>query len=123
MSAHSSASETRLNAVLWAGVLAGPVAWLVHLQTVYVLAVWACGGRGRAALHLVTLLCLAVTAAGIASAWRRWRSVGEWPSDWGHGRESRVRMLSVLGLLAGTLFALALVAQWFAVLLLDPCPT
>src|SRR4051812_49471398 len=74
MVAHANNStDQRHDLALWLGVLAGPVAWFVHLNLAYAWGWWACGGRSLLPSHLTGLLCLAVAASGGALAWREWR--------------------------------------------------
>lgn len=107
---------------LWAGALAGPVAWFVQLQGVYALTMKACDGQTRVMLHLAALACVLLAGAGAGLSWHNWRGVRGWPSDWDQGSAARVRFLSVLGMLTGALFLVVMLAQWIAVFLLDPCP-
>lgn len=120
---HAPPLVGRSNLRLWAGLLAGPVAWLVQLQAVYALAQQVCLGLGAWTLHAATLACLLPALGGCGLAWSGWGAAGRhWPSDADEGKLARVRFLSVLGLLTGALFSLLILAQWIAVWLLDPCP-
>lgn len=103
---------------LWAGLLAGPVAWVVQLQAVYALSAWATERDRPAALHLVSLLCVAATLGGGLLAWRAWRAVGGWPTGAEAPAVGRTRYLAVLGVMTGGLFVIVIVAQWLAVVIL-----
>lgn len=107
---------------LWAGVLAGPLAWAVQLQAVYALAAPACGTGRLWPLHLTAAACLLVAAGGGWAAWRAWRAVGGWPDPSDDPATGRTRLMAVLGMMTGVLFSLAIVAQWLAVFTLPPCP-
>jgi hypothetical protein len=109
--------------VLWAAILAGPVAWSVQLQTVYAASAWVCDGGPSAFLHLASLLALAAAAAGAYTSYRAWGTVGGWPSPIDDSHAGRLRLMSVLGMFTGGLFAAAIVAQWLAAILLPVCPT
>jgi hypothetical protein len=108
--------------VLWAAVLAGPVAWAVQLQTVYALAAPAGEGWSEAPLHVVSLLCLLAAAGGGYLAHRGWRTVGGWPSGADEAATGRARLLTVLGQLTGALFAVVILAQWTAAVMLPAHP-
>src|SRR4051794_29465854 len=110
------------NLVLWFGLLGGPAAWFLQLVTVYALTVWACAHDTALVLHGAELACLLLAAGGGWTAFRSWRSVGGWPSDKDEGKEARIRLLSVVGLMSGALFTLVILASWIAVALLNPCP-
>ena len=106
---------------LWAGVFAGPVAWIFDQQMKYYLATYGCSTPGRALLHLVTLASLAVVAGGAVLAWRLWQRAGSgWP-DGGGGALARSRFMVVLGLMLCALCALLILAQWLPGLFYSPC--
>lgn len=115
------ATATRVDTrVLWAGVLAGPVAWAVQLVAVYAMAAWRCDGGPAWPLHLGSLACLVVAAGGATLAWRDWRAVGGWPGASEEVAVGRTRLMSVVGVMTGSLFVLVIFAQWLAVIVL-PC--
>lgn len=106
----------------WTGLLAGPFAWLLQLQTAYVLIPWACAHDQQGiSLHLVTLASLLLTAAGAFIAWRSWQSAGrEWPGPAG-GPIPRSRFMAVLGLCTSAFFILVIIVQGLASFILHPC--
>ena len=106
---------------LWAGVLAAPVAALVQLETNYALVIWACGAGREWALHLVSLLALALTAAGGLLSWRNWRRAGAKWEDEGAGVLPRSRFMAGVGMLISVFISLVVVAQWLAVFFYNPC--
>lgn len=106
--------------LLWVGLLAGPVAWAVQLQVVYAMAAWACDGGPGWPLHLASLFCLLAAAGGVYLSWRDWRTVGGWPGASEEVALGRTRLMAVLGMMSGTLFAIVILAQWVAVMIL-PC--
>ena len=109
------------NPALWAGVLTGPILFLVLLQVNYLLTMWSCSAGVRWPLHLATLIVLAVTVLAGLGAYRMWHRAGrEWSDNAGGGR-ARARFLSSLGLLTSSLFATVILAQWLTVMLMDPC--
>lgn len=105
-----------------AGLFVPPVAWFAALTISYFMVPWACGSAaGTVALHLVSLVMLAVAAGSGLLAWKAWRAVGDgWPGD-AVGSAERDRFLALLGTFSGGLFTLIILAQWLAVLMLDPC--
>jgi hypothetical protein len=128
VSAHPEASRTaeRLRAprgiaLLWAAVLAGPLAWLLALNLQYALVRVACTGGTTLPLHLVTVVALAVAAGGLLVGWAEWRRMGETPDPEAGGVGPRSRFMCVVGMMTGAIFALAIVAQWLGTLFLNPC--
>jgi hypothetical protein len=123
LESHTPPPEARRNLILWTGCLAGPVAWFLQLEATYALTSRACAGKSRLGLHLLSLLCLLLVAAGSWAAWRGWSAGGrEWPSGSDEGMISRARFMGVLGLMACLLCTVIICAQWIAVAILDPCP-
>lgn len=113
-------SETYPSA--WAAALAGPLAWFLNLEAVYALTPLACASGSRAGLHFTTFGCLAIAAMGAGLAWFNWVwAARSNPSDAEEGWEARVGFLSLLGLGSAALFTLLILAQWIAILVLDPC--
>lgn len=107
--------------LLWAGVLVGPVATLIQLQTNYALVLWACGSGQVWVLHLVALVALLLcTAAGLLS-WRNWRKTGAGWEDEGAGIIPRSRFMSVVGMFVSLMSAIVTIAQWVAVFVYSPC--
>ena len=107
--------------VLWACVLAGPMAALVQLQANYALVLWVCG-TGRAwSLHAVSLGALVVAAGAGLLAWRNWRRAGADWDDGGAGVLPRSRFMSAVGMLVSAHSALVVVAQWIAVFVYGAC--
>lgn len=106
----------------WMGVLAGPVAWGLHMQTNLSLVPWACKNGGLLMLHVVTVLALVVTAFGAFAAWRGWQegAAEEVETD-GGSRISRARFMGALGLLVSAMFFLVIIAQAIPSFMFHPC--
>jgi hypothetical protein len=108
---------------LWVGVLLPPAAWAAHLQFVYAGSEQVCKGNlSLATLNIVSGVCvLAALAAGVLAASLWFTSGAQWPSDTRSDLVARRRFLSAEGMLSGLLFAIVVVAQWFALVYLSPC--
>lgn len=122
----SPAAESRRPSLLseWVGLLGSPVSWLLQLQAIYSLTLWACDDGGRWPLHGAAMLGLVMATSSGMVAVRNWRLIGKgWPSDADEGRSARVRTMAALGMLSGALFSLVIVGQWLAIVMLNPCPT
>jgi hypothetical protein len=104
----------------WMGVLAGPVAWGLHMQTNLSLVPWVCKNGGEVFLHVVTILALVVTAFGAFAAWRGWLAGADAETD-GAGRISRARFMGALGLLVSAMFFLVIIAQAIPSFMFHPC--
>src|SRR4051794_816891 len=107
----------------WAAALAGPIAWFMDLEIIYALATHACTVGSRLSLHLATIGCLGAVVLAGATARVNWGYAGRRnPSDTDHGPEVQIAFLSLLGLMTASLFGVVIIAQWIAVITLDPCP-
>lgn len=108
-------------ALLWLGVLAGPIAWALQLQVNYSLMPWICGGGSMLVVHVVTVAALLLAAIGAFAAWRSWQHAGRgWPSGAGDVIE-RTRFMAVWGMVFSTLFFVLIVMQAIPSFILPPC--
>jgi uncharacterized membrane protein (DUF4010 family) len=106
---------------LWAGLLLAPAAFLVNLELGYLLVRPSCPRDDALPIHAVHALTLALALAGLAIAWRCWKTEGtRWPDDEG-GPPARTQFMAGLGVALSLLLALTLVAQWIPTFVLDPC--
>ncbi|HXH12048.1 MAG TPA: hypothetical protein VNP04_20065 [Alphaproteobacteria bacterium] len=114
-------NEPRGIALLWIGVLAGPLAWFLHQQVSYVLATLRCSDAAMLVLHVATAMALLIALAGGGIAWTSWRRTdGEWSAR-GGGTVARSRFMALGGLLLSALFFLVIVAQGLPNFFLSPC--
>jgi len=105
----------------WAGVVAGPLAWMFQQQASYLLVKFACKYGWHLPFHMVSLLALLLIVGGAFVAWHTWRQTGrEWPSGSG-GARPRSRFMAVLGLLLSGLFFVVIIAQSIPSFILSPC--
>ena len=116
----SAGDGTRIGR-LWAGVLLGPAASLLGLQTGYVLVERACATGQLLPLHLPFAGCLLVALAGGLLGWREWRGWGSRPASDQGGPEGRSRFLALLGMLSGGIFGLTVLAMCSAAFFYHPC--
>lgn len=106
---------------LWFGVLAGPAAWLLHLNVSYALVRYVCASGAGWLLHLATLAMVALAAAGGIVALRSWRKVGEPKMTGGGGTLGRTRFMSIGGLALSAFFLFVILMAWLPDLILSPC--
>jgi hypothetical protein len=104
----------------WAGLAAGPACWAINTQLNYALVPWFCG-RGLNVVPVIAAVLIAVSLAGAVWSWLAWsRYEGpslQLPEQDGHPGS----LLAGLGVAAGVLFALVIVMQGVAGLILGPC--
>jgi hypothetical protein len=106
---------------LWAGVLAGPIAWALSQQVAYLLATLDCSYGKDLALWPVMALTLLLAAGGALLSWSNWRRAGKEMPDEGGGIISRGRFMAVAGLLLGSFSVLAIVAEWLPIFFYQGC--
>jgi hypothetical protein len=116
--------EGRLTLLL-VGTLGPPALWAARLGASYLLVPYACWHGWSAALHGVTLLTLAGCLAAGWIAWRSWRGAGGEAGGGGAadagGPAVRARFMALLGVLMSAFFALVIVAEGTANVMIDPC--
>jgi hypothetical protein len=108
-------------AVLWIGILTGPIAWAGDLLVRYSLVHWSCGTQQTVVLDLISVATLLLVIGGGAVAWRALRRT---PSDapTSGGRPlNRSRFMAMFGVLTSLLFAVVVVAGAVPQWVLDAC--
>lgn len=108
-------------ALLWAGLLAGPVAWALDLTISYSIVKWTCGSQYTSVLHLITIAALLMTAAGAAASWAALQRAPSEAAEAGPRPMDRGRFMALLGLVTCALFALAMIGNALPRLMLDAC--
>jgi len=106
---------------LWAGALAGPIAWALSQQVTYLLATLDCSYGRDFPLSPVMVATLLLALGGGALSWRNWRRAGEGLPDEGRGTLSRSRFLAAGGLLISGFSALMIVAEWLPIFFYRQC--
>jgi hypothetical protein len=106
---------------LWAGVLLGPMAFLLNLQVNYTLTQELCPGGRTSILHVVTIIFLLLSAAGGLIAWLNWRGAGQTVQDESADKRTRNRFMAMVGLMISALSFLIIVAQWIPQFIFNPC--
>ncbi|PRH89066.1 hypothetical protein C5L14_00255 [Labrys okinawensis] len=102
----------------WSGLLAGPLAWATSTQLNYALVPWQCDHRVAVVLPVALLLALISLLGGASSWWAKRRSGAGLQSG---RKRSTENFIADLGILAALLFALVIVMQGSASLVLDGC--
>ena len=116
----------------WFGVLAGPIVYLMLLQTVYTLGYVACETRRTWFLHVSTLVALLIVSAGGVLGWR---AAIEDPFRLEHPetaepkslattdevRRQRSTWMSVMAAGLSALFILLILSLEFPILVLHEC--
>lgn len=135
------ASQPRLPSmrVLWFGILAGPIAWSLHLNVSYFIASLPCnttfGGSSIAGipvvdvvLALVGLALALVILAAAHGAWEGRRAIAQIPSEGGTRTDrdvpdpwSRAGFMSLIGLTLSALFLVAILVASVTLFYLHPC--
>lgn len=103
------------------GVLLGPVMALTNQELIYAANMWTCGHGYRGTMHLIPLLCLAVTIGAAITAFRDWRAVGSGVEEEEATIATRTRFLAIMGMGISLFSALVVIAQWAAIIVFEPC--
>jgi hypothetical protein len=97
--------------MLWAGVVAAPLVWLMLLQVNYILAYLTCASRSNTWLYISSAVGLALMAVIGFGAHAVWRS--DAPAARHH--------LSLVGLFMVILFTLLVIGTALPPFILHPC--
>jgi hypothetical protein len=107
-----------------AGILAGPLAWGLHLGTSYSLTETVCASGHQWLFHLVSLGALLVAAAGgliAARLWRQFAAGSTGSTNLGDEHWTRSRFMALFGMAMSAFFALAILAAWIPSWMLGAC--
>ena len=106
---------------LWTSVLVPPLVFLLNLEVSYVMVDWACNTRNDWSLHVVHVVSFALAAGAGFLGLTLLRRVRSDAPEGGGGSDPRSRLLAMLGILSGSLFAVSVFAQWMTVMVLGTC--
>jgi hypothetical protein len=113
-------------AALWAGLLTGPIAWLMLLEVNYILAYVACESRSTWFMHLAVVIALLVVATAGYGAWAA--SHGNilaaetlTPPLSDETRLQRSRWMSLAGVALSAWFLLVILAMEVPLIVLKEC--
>lgn len=98
--------------------IASATGWAAHLNISYFLVPESCGAGSKWMLHLVTVICVAVTLASAAIAWKV-RASGEATDTL--VRKARTKFMSEMVLLLALGFTVVIIAQEIPNLILRSC--
>lgn len=110
-------AEARLLVV---GMLAAPVAWLLHLAVSYALVGTTCRSGSAWIHHAVSAAALAIAIPGGWAAWKEWKST---PKDEESAPRARHRthFLAISGIVNSLFFGLIIILTWAAAFVVPPC--
>ena len=105
--------------VYWAGVALGPTAWAINLQTLYVMVPHACAKPTVATIVLSIAMAL-LAASGTLISFRATRTDAR--AEWAEAQGGRPQnFMAWIGLGSGIIFALVILNQLAATLMINPC--
>src|SRR4051812_12866113 len=119
--AEAKYTEGRGVALLWVIIVAGALAWAVHLELAFMLVPWACATGLYGYLWLVVFVALCVPALAAFVGWRIWNEAGgEWPGD-EPAPIGRIRFMAATAMVLNLMFLLAIIAQGIPEFIFNPC--
>ena len=103
----------------WIGVALGPAAWAINLQTIYAIAPHACARPTSATIILSIVMTLVATSGTLISlrGIRHHRPAERTEAQGGHARH----FMAWLGVGSGAIFALVILNQLTAAMMISPC--
>ena len=106
---------------LWILVVAAPIVVAAEMQANFVLVRQACSMQRNVSLYAVIVVAMMLTIAAAMIAISIWRRAGAtWPTEAGDVA-TRIRFISVLGILSSGMSFLVILAQGIATVHFDPC--
>jgi hypothetical protein len=103
-----------------AGLIGGPLAWGISTQLNYALSPWLCD-TSVPVVELIATVLVILSLAGALLSWRALRHLRDGPGIDAPTSYAPHRMIALVGVAAGLLFALIIAMQGTAALFLDGC--
>jgi hypothetical protein len=110
-----------LDVALWAGILAGPIAWAFDEEASYALTQRACSTGHHAIFHVITIISLLIIAGGAISAWGVFVKLPPQSDEEGGHRVDRRRFMAIGGVFLCLMFAAIVIALAIPKWVLNPC--
>ncbi len=124
-SANDEQRDQRNIALQWAGVLAGPVAWIFDEGLSYSMVQHACSTGHFYVLHVVSIVALLIGLSGVFISWKNLMTLpasreekGETP---GGSPMDRAVFMAKLGLMLSAGFVLVIIALGVPKVMMSPC--
>jgi hypothetical protein len=112
-------SSAHRNPLYGAGVALGPAAWAINLQSIYAMTPHACA-RPTWATLILSIAMASIAGSGTLMSLRAIRR--DAPSEWTEAQGGRARnFMAWLGVGNGIIFALVILNQLAAALMINPC--
>jgi hypothetical protein len=103
----------------WMGVALGPAGWAINLQTIYAITPHACAKPTAATIVLSIVTALVATSGTLISLRATCRDA---PPELAEAQGGRARnFVAWLGVGSGVIFALVILNQLAAALMINPC--
>jgi hypothetical protein len=103
----------------WMGVALGPAAWAINLQAIYAMTPHACARPTSATIVLSIVMAIIAGSGSLISLRAVRRSA---PEEWSEAQGGRARnFMAWLGVGSGVIFALVILNQLAATLMISPC--
>lgn len=108
-------------AMLIAGFLLAPFAWLLDLQVSYSLVKWVCETGRRELLLALPAGSLAIIAVASWMSWSCWTKLRDEAIETGARTVDRSYLIAVAGLAMNALFGLLILTSFAPRIFLSPC--
>ena len=106
---------------LWLLVVLGPIILAIEMEINFALVRQACSAQRNLVLYAVIIVAIALTVATAFVAFAIWKQAGTtWPSE-APDLATRIRFITVLGILSSAMSFLVVLAQGIATIYFNPC--
>jgi hypothetical protein len=114
-----NANSARTIPLYWLGVALGPAAWGINLQAIYALTPHVCAKPSSATIVLSIVMAI-IAASGSLISLRAVRR--DAAAEWSEAQGGRARnFMAWIGVGSGMIFALVILNQLAAALMISPC--
>jgi hypothetical protein len=107
--------------MLWIGFILPPLAWAMEMEAIWLTTEWGCDRSEFKWNHVVAIVTLLISIAGVLIAWTQGRATASTPEATIIEKPSTRDFMSIVATVLGILFTMLIFAQYLPTLMGVPC--
>jgi len=107
--------------MLWIGFILPPLAWAMEMEAMWLTTEWGCDKSEFKWNHVVAIIALLISIAGVFVAWTQGRATANTPEATTIEQPSTRDFMSIIATVLGVLFTMLIFAQYLPTLMGVPC--
>ena len=107
--------------MLWVGFVLPPLAWAIEMEALWLATDWGCDKSEFKWNHIVAVVALLISIAGVLIAWTQGRATPATPESTTIEKPGTRDFMSIVATVLGVLFTVLIFAQYLPTLMGVPC--